>query len=197
LNGAGSSRGPTILIRTTLYNNTGKGISNLSDANATNANDQITIMVNCNVVSNGSDGLNIAPATAGIWQLHLQNCIFYGNGGFGVNSAVLFGIYTGSTNAFGANTSGAYGGTFVALPGDVTLSGDPFNGRTSNDFSLNNTAGAGAACRNAGFPGVLQNGGTGFGSIGALEISGGGGGTTIVIGRNTTTFMGEQGDIYG
>lgn len=192
-NGQSSSRGPLICIGSTFYNNTGKGIFWNSDSNIATAADGISIIINCNCVSNGSDGFRATPATAGLPIFWLQNNIFYGNGGFGVNCSILYGALMGSTNAYGANTSGPYGGTFTALPGDVTLSGDPFNGRTTNDFSLNSTAGAGAACNSAGFPGVLQGGGTGFASIGALTPSGGGGGTTVIVpGKTYYTFLGEE-----
>jgi len=57
-------------------------------------------------------------------------------------------------NAVGGNTSGNYS-QIPSGPHDVTLTGDPFTNAAGNDFSLNNVAGAGAACRNAGFPGAL------------------------------------------
>lgn len=49
-------------------------------------------------------------------------------------------------NAVYNNTTADYNNV-SAMPGDVTLTGDPFTASGSGDFSLNNTAGAGAACR--------------------------------------------------
>ena len=192
-------RGPVICMNSIFYNNTGIGINNQGLGNAPTALDNTTFVINCCCVSNTSDGFRAqVSGSNGLTNVVLQNNIFYGNGGFGVNLVTLYGVLLGGFNAYGTNTSGPYGNSMAAQPGDVSLSGDPFNGRTSNDFSLNSTAGQGAACNGAGFAGVMQNGGTGFASIGALQPStGGGGGTTIVIGRNITTFMGEQGEIYG
>ena len=190
-----SNRGPIICIGSIFYNNTGQGVSNAALSNAPTVSDNVTIMVNCCCVSNTGDGFRAGVSGSnGLLNAIIQNSIFYGNGGFGVNLQTLFGVLLGGTNAYGTNTSGAYGNSMIAQPGDVTLSGDPFNGRTSNDFSLNSTAGQGAACNGAGFPGVLQSGGTGHISIGALDPSSGGGGTTVIVPSKTYyTFLGDEG----
>jgi len=65
-------------------------------------------------------------------------------------------------NAFGANASGSVG--WVASPGDVTLTADPFTNSAAGDYSLNGTAGGGAACKGAGAPGAFA-GGTSTGSL--------------------------------
>lgn len=186
--------GPLVCSHSTFYNNSGKGVSSQALGVRQTAG-QNTYLFNCNLVSNTGDGLNCnITGNNGLVNLFLQNNIFYGNGGFGLNPQVIMGFYMGSDNAYGSNTSGAYGNAAFALPGDVTLSGDPFNGRTSNDFSLNSTAGAGAACRQAGFPGVLQLGGTGFADIGALSPQASGGGTTVIVPSKTYyTFLGDEG----
>jgi hypothetical protein len=189
-----SNRGPIICIGSIFYGNTGQGVNNQALSNAPTVSDNVTIMVNCDCVSNTGDGFRAGvPGGNGLLNVIVQNSIFYGNGGFGVNVQTLFGLLMGGNNAYGANGSGPRGNSMVALPGDVTLTGDPFNGRTTNDFSLNNTAGAGASCRQAGFPGVLQNGGTGFVSIGALmPSSGGGGGSVVSFGPNITQIVGVR-----
>jgi hypothetical protein len=189
-----SNRGPIVCIGSIFYNNTGIGVNNQALSNAPTVSDNVTIMVNCCCVSNTSDGFR-ANVTGGngLINVILQNSIFYGNGGFGVNLPTIYGLLLGGYNAYGSNTSGAYGNAMVAQPGDVTLSGDPFTGRTSNDFSLNSTAGAGAACKQVGFPGVLQAGGTGHADIGPLSPSaGGGGGTVIVPSKPYYTFLGDE-----
>lgn len=84
---------------------------------------------------------------------HVENCIFYGKGTYGIrnnNSRVPYCV-AGGANAFGANSTADKSGV-PNLPGDVALSGDPFTDAANGDFTLNNTAGAGAACRNAGLP---------------------------------------------
>ncbi len=120
---------------------------------------------------------------------HVQNCIAYSNGVYGiacVSSMLLAMVYN---CAFGANTSGPTSnlntsGTDQQVFNTVTLTGDPFtNASTStagaSDFSLNNTAGAGAACRAAGMPGTFpQATAAGYLDIGAVQhadpASGGG-----------------------
>lgn len=68
--------------------------------------------------------------------------------------------------------------------GAVTLTASPFTNAAGNDFSLNNTAGAGAACREAGFPGALIDGShTGYRDIGALQHQDAGGGVPKLAGE--------------
>ncbi len=79
-------------------------------------------------------------------------------------------------NAFYNNKTAARN-VILAGIGDVTLTGDPFT--SSSNLTLNNTAGAGAACRNAGYAGTLAQGSVGYEDIGALrhqDPAGGGGG---------------------
>ena len=94
--------------------------------------------------------------------LFLFNTIAVSNGGYGVNannvttpvSPWVGPLYGGASNAYYGNTSGARN-NFPSLPGDVTLTGSPFTNPSGGDFTLNNTAGAGAACKGAGFPSSL------------------------------------------
>ena len=69
---------------------------------------------------------------------------------------------------------------------NIILSGDPYTNQ-GIDYSLNNTAGAGAACRAAGFPGARTDGNnTGYGDVGApqhQDAGGTGGGRTPGIGK--------------
>jgi hypothetical protein len=136
-----------------------------------------SIFRNCIFYSNTSSGLEVAGTTAR--QTVLQNCIVYGNGVSGV-IVPGDGTVSGGYNAYGSNSSGDRSG-FSAQAGDVSLSGDPFTNAASDDYSLNNTAGAGAACRAVGFPGV-SNFGTGHLDIGAFQhLDGGGGGGAFVF----------------
>jgi hypothetical protein len=187
-----ASRG-LVCIASIFYGNTGHGIYNNSQGSGRDT-DQSNVIINCCCVSNGGDGMRANVAgNNGVPDLLIQNCIFYGNTGFGLNGNVIYGMYFGGFNFFGSNGSGAYGGSVATLPGDSNISADPFNGRTTNDFSLNNTAGGGASVRAAGFPGTLQLGGAGSLDGGALQSSGGGGGTTVIAPTKTYyTFLGKR-----
>lgn len=119
------------------------------------------------IYGNGRDGLRLATYPASI----VSGNIFVGNGGYGFNSASLSPARDNPMNhhnAFYNNTSGARNNA-SAGPGDVTLTGDPFTNAAGGDFSLNSTAGAGAAARAAAFPGALIAGGTGYRDAGALQ----------------------------
>lgn len=64
----------------------------------------------------------------------------------------------------------------------ITLSGDPYTTQ-GTDYSLNDTAGAGAAVRAAGFPGARVDGNnTGFNTVGALDAQGAAGGGQPILG---------------
>lgn len=132
---------------------------------------------NCTFYNQTSDGI-LCSGTVAPGRLGFVNNIFYSNGGYGINmSSATATVQPGinQNNAYGANSTAARNGV-LAGPGDVTLSGNPFNGAGSGDFSLNSTSGAGGACRDAGFPGAIGgSGSTGSVDIGAIQSAGGGG----------------------
>ena len=131
----------------------------------------------CLSYGNGRDGLRFTAA-GGPDAASVLNCIFVNNGGFGINSATTnWAVGPAATqpylllinyNFYFGNSSGSYN-NLPAGQNDIAGTGDPTVAGASGNFVLNNTAGAGAACRAAGFPGVLQSGGTGFSDIGALQ----------------------------
>ena len=136
-----------------------------------------TTMNGCVAYDNSGSGV----ALTGTYESALMlNNILALNGGYGItfgttqrNAAPVWNY-----NAFYSNTSGARNNV-TAGANDVTLTGDPFTNGASGDFSLNNTAGAGAACRAAGYPGVFINGlTTGYIDLGAAQHQDSGGGTT-------------------
>lgn len=113
---------------------------------------RIYAFYSCVFYNNGANGLKIENTT---YQdtLRVKNSILYGN--------TLFGIYRdtttdltlkmyGTANAYGANGSGPRGGMWPVEPDAVTLTGDPFTSAAAGDFTLNNTSGAGAACKTTG-----------------------------------------------
>lgn len=150
-------------------------------------------VLGCIAYGNGRDGFRfVMNGNQYVYQVY--NCISYGNAAYGINvdsfTPPAFAIQ-GDYNAYGGNSTANLLG-WIAGAHDVTLSGDPTTAGGSNNFALNNTAGAGAACRAAGFPGVLPVGGTGHVDIGPLQsASGGGGTTTYVVNQNITRFVEE------
>jgi hypothetical protein len=109
-----------------------------------------------------------------------------GGGGYGINqpTAQTHGHFPWiDFNAYYNNTSGPRNNVFLG-PHDVTLTGDPFTNAAGNDFTLNSTAGAGAACRNAGTPGTLPGlaSQVGYADIGVYRHQdvGGGGGLKLI-----------------
>lgn len=162
------------------YGNTGASSHGFSATSTAAPN-----LTNCVAYGNGGDGLRLSNAQA-VGGAFARNCIFAANGGYGVNNSTgnQPTIWSASNrNAFWNNTSGARN----ALPAganDVTLTGDPFVNAASGNFALNNTAGAGAACRAAGSPGPVAGGTTtGYLDIGVAQHqdpTGGGGGGLVV-----------------
>ena len=126
----------------------------------------------CTAYKVGGDGFNFSASPVAIYPITIINSASISNGGWGFNNS------SGMTIAKGAeffdyiatynNVSGA--ATGITLGGhSVALSGDPYVNGTSNNFALNNVAGAGAAMKAAGYPGTLGSGGTGFAAIGTLQ----------------------------
>jgi hypothetical protein len=119
------------------------------------------IINNCAIINNTGDGLRMGGT--GYIVLQLWNSIIDSNGGYGINYSVGNStLYWGPSfrnNAYWNNTSGDLNstGTFKIAKdaSDVTLTGDPFVSRSTGNFALNSTAGAGAACSGAGYPTVI------------------------------------------
>lgn len=135
--------------------------------------------INCVAYGNGRDGFRISEDV-----MSIINCIAESNVGIGFditanNDNVLF-----SNNAtFGNGTAFNLGsGKNVVNLNAVAGVSSFFTNAAGNDFSLNNTAGAGAAARNAAYPGTLAFGGTGYLDIGALQHQDAGGGPPYIIG---------------
>lgn len=141
-------------------------------------------IINSVAYNNGRDGIRLVTVNSEIYQI--LNTIISQNAGWGINSTttVASGQIYENYNFFYSNTSGARTG-LSAGANDVTGTGDPFTAGGSNNYALNNTAGAGAAARAAGFPGALLVGGTGHIDIGALQhgdpASSGGQHTNVII----------------
>jgi hypothetical protein len=172
------------LIRCVFYGNGRHGVKN---ENSSNARATWLIAESCVFHSNGGDGLLVGVPSSSLGSmLGLENCVFWNNGGYGVNLPANNGVLlvVNRTNAYGSNTSGARNNLAAGIA-DVTLTGDPATNAASNLFAPNNTAGAGAALRSAGFPGTVLSGEVGYADIGTLrhqDPAGGAGGGSLVNG---------------
>jgi hypothetical protein len=130
------------------------------------------MFLNCTAYNNGGDGFNFTGANAGD-AASMRNCLSISNAGYQVRSVTTnyasaaldfdYNFFYG-TNIRSQVPTGAH---------DVTLTANPLN----SDFTLNSTAGGGAAVRGAGFPGVLPGSSMGTGSTdgGCYQSSGAGG----------------------
>lgn len=152
-----------IAKRCLSYANTGA----FSDGFTFGANNPVTQISNCVAYGNGRDGFRLAGNNA-----YIENCIAEGNSAYGFSGA---GTVRGSSllsNCAGYNNTSGNVETTTLLQriGFVTLTGSPFTNAGSGDFSLNTTAGAGAACRAAAYPGVFPGATTtGYLDIGAAQ----------------------------
>ena len=159
---------------TWIHHNTTSGFH--IDTNST-----VLRLHNCIISDNGSYGINLNRATTNTCGIYLENCVLYNNptanfryaGNSGSQGAMIFkrSIFYGvgaNTNinyvvagrsdgtviiscAFGG--SGAFSNLNCGTGEDaITLSANPFTNAATGDFSLNTTAGGGAACRGISFP---------------------------------------------
>lgn len=156
---------------------------------------QVARIIGNTCYANGRYGINYGQPYIEAGTMILNN-LLVGNGSWGL----LGGDSAGSAaqpqfdgNAYYNNTSGTRrfcdDTTTNPINGvapytnvhDVILSADPFVNAAGGDFKLNNTAGGGAACRAAGYPGTLPGGLIGYLDMGALqhEDAGGGGGMLV------------------
>ncbi len=138
----------------------------------TTGNTCFITVTNSTIANNTNQGL-FPASNAGLVQV--QNSIIYGNGAnlnisyAGTAANIARAVAASRNNAIGSSTGWGVSG------GDVTLSGSPFT--SSTDFSLNSTAGAGAACQGAGYPGVFPGGlSTGVLDLGAVQTAAAAGG---------------------
>ena len=107
------------------------------------------------------------------------NCIAESNGAYGYNGTNTNSIILRLCAAYGNATADFNLGTGITADvGSITGSSSFFTDAGGGDFSLNNTAGAGASLREAGFPGALIGlaASTGYIDIGVFQSQGGSGG---------------------
>lgn len=147
-----------------IYNQNTQGLNAISHPVFTLVNNDLSDATN-DGFKNDSANQNVA---------YLYNNIFYNNANLDIE-------YVNNPPIFSESLNNAMSGSVTNWPGgiQVPLTADPFNGRTTNDFSLNNAAGGGAAVKAAGFPGVTGLYGTGFATIGALQPAAGAAASSI------------------
>lgn len=157
------------IFNSLITNNTGRGIYwQLNDSPQRSFH-----IHNSTIAGNGSNGIEIVGTTDRTRLVDVWNSIVYNNNGWGllVGSGMMhmMAFY----NAMGSNASGNYSN--VTPIGDVTLSTDPFTDAASDDYTLNDDAGGGADCKEAGFGGSIMGMDT-YLDLGALQSQGSGGG---------------------
>lgn len=119
-----------------------------------------TAMSSSTAYGNGRDGIRFA-GNSGVGAVSLCE----GNGGYGFNNTGVANVTLTHCGGYN-NTSGNTNGTFVLNRSFVTGSASFFTDAAGGDFSLNTTAGGGAAARAAGIPGVFP----GISTTGHLDI---------------------------
>jgi hypothetical protein len=143
-----------------------------TDGVAYGGNQNSCSIINSIFYANGRDGIRIDPTNIHSALANITGNIFVNNAGYGINvvnaptptPTIPYWDY----NAYYNNTLGAVH-NLNAGAHDVTLTGSPFT-NAPTDFTLNNTASAGKACRSVGTPGALPASiGTGYADIGPLR----------------------------
>ncbi len=163
----------------------------------------VLVLSNSIFYNNGNDGFHDSSGSS--WDLQtdmynhgiavsINSNIFYLNTHYGVSiNGVANGyISANRNNGYGANTTAARN-NLPAGTNDVTLTGNPFNNAGSGDFSLNNTAGAGAACRAAGYPASFGAGlsTSSYPDIGAAQHQDPASGATVIAVNRTVILTDE------
>lgn len=121
----------------------------------------------CTAYNNGRHGFSIT----GTNNQTTSNCIAEGHAagfGFSITTANFNKIFLNCATF--NNNSGAFSSATRTSIGDITGSSSFFTNAAGNDFSLNNTASAGALLRATGYPGLYPRGTTtSFQDVGAIQ----------------------------
>lgn len=129
----------------------------------------LAVFLNSVAHGNGGDGLRFVDA-ASADNLVVMNSIFTSNTGCGINSAVTDWSARArssvTNNAFRSNTGGN-NCNIAAGANDVALGADPFVNAAGGNFALNESGKT--ALNQAGWPGAMIGGGTGYLAIGPLQ----------------------------
>lgn len=182
--GVGVSAFRTIgtIRRNRMYNLGGTGVIIRSNDSTSSA----IVIADNSIYGTASDAIQIDGGSDGV--VLVQNNVLDSIGRYHVNilNAPSSTSILTAKNFLGIATSGQINDTTrrISIVGDVTLSATPFNGGSTGDLSLNNSANGGALVRaNAAFS-LGADGVQGFADGGALQHqdSGGGGSGAPFIG---------------
>ena len=153
----------------------------IADSNNCDGFNGCTTNINCVAYNNALHGFNAANISA-----VYANCIAESNGGggFRFNTGGNGGVNLlncGSYNNTSGRTVNSGGAKIWSDLNPITGSGSFFNNPASGDFTLNNTAGAGAACRASGFPTNFPTpaANSNFADVGPLHHQDTGGGSSV------------------
>ncbi len=149
-------------------NNTGSTGTNKNSGFLISSLGRSVVLDQCVVYGNSQDGIQINVNST--FPVTVTNCLIVNNtvtGFNSINTTYIAGSQWFDYNGYFGNGTARVGNS--AGPHDVTLTGDPFTNGAGNVFTLNNTAGAGASARAAGFPGAMLAGGTGYLDIGVMQ----------------------------
>lgn len=159
-------------VRCLAYGNSGAS----SDGFNVGASSGKGTFINCVAYNNGRDGFRLG----GQRSQTCINCIAEANAGVGFNHALnqqlgLF-VCAGFNNTGGNSAIGTHAASFNT--GFITGGASFFTNAAGADFSLNNTAGAGAVVRDVGMPGQItgHTTSTGYLDLGVFQHQGAGGG---------------------
>jgi len=168
-----------------VHDNTGRGIDSTTNGEMR--------LIRCKVTDNAAAGVAIGAGASGmildgntianngndgvhggsiVGSLEMVDNIFYGNTLYGVYILGITGWQVVRNNAYGANGTAPHYAVVRNGIGDVALVADPFTASASDDYSLNNAAGGGAACRSTGLPGAMGGGTTSYLDIGVAQTVG-------------------------
>ena len=113
-----------------------------------------TVVIMNSVIEANGDGVKVTGTVTvtARSQMRVVNNIFTNNTGYGLNfvTSQLEYRFVHFNNAYYNNTSGARN-NLAAGDNDVTLTADPYTAVGSDDYTLNDTAGGGAACKDVGY----------------------------------------------
>jgi hypothetical protein len=170
-------------IRCYSHDNTGEGFRGFGNGTAFNHClsarntvhgflSSVTEYVNCIAHANGSNGFSFAGGSS--LSTLLLNCLATNNTGYGFGSPDVGRIAVMLNCAGYSNGSGNAHAGLVTNLNFVTLTASPYTNAATSDFTLNTTAGGGAALRAAGFATFSGLTPVGYPDIGAYQSRGGG-----------------------
>lgn len=137
--------------------------------------------LDCIAYNNTSSGFYFTAAFAR--NQTAVNCIADSNGATGFNADVATESVILLNCAYRNNTTANVSTNISYNQGGILLTGSPFTNAAGNDFTPNNTAGAGAAIRALAYPQTVWPGSStnNYLDVGGVQhLDSGGGGTTIV-----------------